>query len=107
VSDRTPFLNMFFHWPTCFADEKPATFTRILQRLAGFSNLSTILYRNPRYTECYLHFKSDHPLHVKREVVYSSVNRAKVMCHDRKNYKGDIRNIKYDLMLKWIPTKLH
>jgi hypothetical protein len=58
------------------------------------------------HTKCYLHFKSDHPLHMKRGVVYSSVNRAKVICHDQKDYKGDIRNVKYE-MFKWIPTKLH
>lgn len=43
---------------------------------------------------------------MKRGVVYSSVNRAKVICHDQKDYKEDIRNIKY-VMLKWIPIKLH
>jgi hypothetical protein len=43
---------------------------------------------------------------MKREVVYSLVNIAKVLCRDQKAYKGDIRNIKY-VMRRWIPTKLH
>jgi hypothetical protein len=62
------------------------------------SNLSTKVYRKPTHTGRYLNFKSDHLQHVKRGVVYSLVNRAKVICQEQKDFNREIKTIKYDLM---------
>jgi hypothetical protein len=42
--------------------------------------LGTKLYREPTHTGRYLHFKSNHPHHVKRGVVYSLISQAKFIC---------------------------
>lgn len=48
----------------------------------------------------YLHFKSDHPKHVKRGVVHSFVNIAKVICQEQNYFEEKkIKTIKQDLIL--------
>jgi hypothetical protein len=56
-------------------------------------------YRKPTHTGPYPHFKSNHPHYVKRGVVHSSVNRAKVMCQNQKDFNNEITDIRHDLML--------
>lgn len=67
--------------------------------------LTTKVYRKPTHTGRYLHFKSNHPHHVKRGVVHSLVNRAKVICQDQKDFSKEIRNIRHDLMLSEYPKE--
>jgi hypothetical protein len=38
--------------------------------------LATTVYQKPTITGCYLHFKPNHPHHVKRGVVHSLINGA-------------------------------
>jgi uncharacterized protein (UPF0335 family) len=63
------------------------------------ASLITNVYRKPMHTGRYIHFKSDHPQHVKRGVVYNIVNRARVLCQEHKDFSSKIKTIKQDLML--------
>jgi hypothetical protein len=67
--------------------------------------LATEVYRKPTYTSRYLHFKSNRPHHVKREVIHSSIRRAKVICQDQKDFNKEIRNIRHDVMLNENPQE--
>jgi hypothetical protein len=40
--------------------------------------LATKVYRTPTHTRRYLHFKSNHPHHVKRGAIHGLINRDKV-----------------------------
>jgi hypothetical protein len=62
-------------------------------------NLATKVYRKPTHIGRYLHFKSNHPHHVKRGITQSLVSGAKVICQDRKDFKREIKNIRHDLIL--------
>jgi hypothetical protein len=70
------------------------------------SNLAAKVYRKPTHTGRYLHFSSNHPHHVKRGVAQSLVNRAKVICLDRKDYNRESGNIKHDLTLNGYPQEI-
>jgi hypothetical protein len=50
--------------------------------------LTTEVYQKPTHTGRYLHFKSNHPHHIKRGVVHSLVNRVKVICKNQKEIKN-------------------
>jgi hypothetical protein len=49
------------------------------------------MYRKPTHIGRYLHFKSNHPHHVKRGVIDSLISRAKVTCQDQKDFNKEIR----------------
>jgi uncharacterized protein (UPF0335 family) len=66
-------------------------------------NLSTRVYRKPTHTGRYLHFKSDHPQHVKRGVVRSLIDRAEVICQNQKDFNREVEVIKHDLTLNGYP----
>jgi hypothetical protein len=68
-------------------------------------NLAMKVYRKPTHTGRYLHFKSNHPHHVKRGVAQSLVSRAKVICQDRKDFNREIKNIIHDLILNEYPQE--
>jgi hypothetical protein len=61
--------------------------------------LTRKVYQKPTHTGCYLHFKSNHPQYVKRGVVHSSVNLAKVIYQNHKDFNNKIKNIRHDLVL--------
>jgi hypothetical protein len=63
------------------------------------------MYQKPTHTGRYLHFKSSHPHHVKRGVVYSLISRAKVIYEDLKDFNNEIKNISHDLMLNEYPQE--
>jgi hypothetical protein len=65
--------------------------------------LTTKVYRKPTHTGCYLHFKSNHPHHVKRGVVHSLVNWAQDIC--QKDFDIKIKNIRHDLTLNEYPKE--
>jgi hypothetical protein len=65
--------------------------------------LATKVCQKPTHTVHYLHFKSNHPHHVIREVVHSSISRAKVTCQDQKDFSKEIENIRHDVMLNEYP----
>jgi hypothetical protein len=67
--------------------------------------LITKVYRKPTHTSRYLHFKSNHPHHVKREVVHGLVNRGKVICQNQKDFNNEIQTIRHDLMLNEYPKE--
>jgi hypothetical protein len=70
------------------------------------SKLTTKVYRMPIHAGRYLHLKSNHPHHVKRGVVCSLVNRAKVICQNHNDFNNEIKNIRHDLMLNEYPKEL-
>jgi hypothetical protein len=51
-----------------------------VMKKSGF--LHTTVYRTPTHTSCYLHFDFNHPLHVKRGVIQSLINRANLLCQN-------------------------
>jgi hypothetical protein len=51
-----------------------------------------------------MYSKSNHPHHVKREVVYSLVNRGNVIYQDQKGFNNEIKNVN-DLMLNVYPKE--
>jgi hypothetical protein len=57
------------------------------------------VYRKPTHTGFYLHFKSNHPYHVKRGTIHSLIRRTKTICQDQKDFINKIKNIRLDLML--------
>jgi hypothetical protein len=67
--------------------------------------LTTEVYRKPVHTGRYLHFKSNHTHHVKREVVHSLISRATVICQEQKDFNNEIMNIKHVLMLNEYPQE--
>jgi hypothetical protein len=67
--------------------------------------LITKVYQKPTHTGCYLHFKSNHPHHVKRGAVHSLINRAKVICQNQKDFNNEIEAIRHDLMLNEYPKE--
>jgi hypothetical protein len=67
--------------------------------------LATKVYRKPTHTSRYLHFKSNHPHHVKRGVVHSLISRAKVICQDQKDLDNEIKYIRHDQMLNEYPQE--
>jgi hypothetical protein len=67
--------------------------------------LTTKVYRKPTHTCCYLHFKSNHPHHVKRGIVRNLVNRAKIICQNHKDFNNEIKTIRHDLMLSEYPEE--
>jgi hypothetical protein len=69
------------------------------------SNLATKVYRKAIHTGRHLHFKCDHPYHVKRGVVHSLVSRAKVTCQDRKDFNKEIKIIRQDLIFNEHPQE--
>jgi hypothetical protein len=66
-------------------------------------NLAMKVYRKPTHTGRHLHFKSDHPHHVKRGVSQSLVSRAKVICQNRKDFNKEIKNMRHDVILNEYP----
>jgi hypothetical protein len=67
-------------------------------------NLATKVYRKPTHTG-YLHFKSNHPHHLKGGVVHSFVSRAKVICQDQKDFNREIKDIRHVLILNEYPQE--
>jgi hypothetical protein len=63
-------------------------------------NLATKVYRKPTHTGRYLHFKSNHPLHIKRGVA-----RGLVICQDQKDFNREIKNIRHDQILNEYPQE--
>jgi hypothetical protein len=61
--------------------------------------LATEVYRQPTHISRYLHFKSNHPHHVKSEVVHSLSSQAKVKCQDQKDFNKEMKNMRHDLLL--------
>jgi hypothetical protein len=73
-------------------------FLDILVMMRG-PKLAMKVYRKPTHTGRYLHFKSKHPHHAKRDVVHSFISQAKVICQDERDFNNEIKNIRHDLML--------
>jgi hypothetical protein len=67
--------------------------------------LAMNVYRKPTHTGGYLHFKSNHPHHMKRGVVHTLISRAKVICQDEKDFNKEVKNIRHDLILNECPQE--
>jgi hypothetical protein len=80
------------------------TFLDILVMKNG-PELAMKMYWKPTHAGDYLHFKSNHPHHMKRGVVHSLINRAKVICQDQKDFNKEIKIIRYDLILNEDPQE--
>jgi hypothetical protein len=63
------------------------------------SALAIKVYRKPTHTGCYLNFKSNHPLHVKRGIIQSLHNKASTTCQEWQDLFNDIDNLRCDLKL--------
>jgi hypothetical protein len=61
--------------------------------------LTMDVYRKPAHTIRYLHFKSNHPYHLKRGAIRGSISRSKVICQAKKDFKKETKNMRHDLML--------
>jgi hypothetical protein len=61
--------------------------------------LTTKVYRKLTHTGRYLHFKFNHPRHVKRGVVHILISPAKITCQDQKDFNNKIKNLRHDLIL--------
>jgi hypothetical protein len=68
--------------------------------------LTMKIYRKPTHIGRYMHFKSNHPHHVKRGVAHSLVNSEMVVCQNQNDFNNEIKNIRYDLMLNEYPKSL-
>jgi hypothetical protein len=60
--------------------------------------LHSAVYRKPTHTGRYLHFDSNHPVHVKRGVVESLVNRANVLCQNEQDLKAEMYTVRKGLL---------
>jgi hypothetical protein len=65
--------------------------------------LATEVYRKPTHTGRYLHFKINHPHHVKSGVVHSLISQAEVVWQDQKDFSNKIENIRHNLILNKYP----
>jgi hypothetical protein len=57
------------------------------------------------HTGHYLHFKPNHPHHMKRGVIHSLANQVKVICQDQKDFNEEIKNTIHDLTLNKYPQE--
>jgi hypothetical protein len=53
----------------------------------------------------YLHLKSNHPHHVKSEVVHNFISLTKVISQDQKDFNNESKNITHGLMLNEYPQE--
>jgi hypothetical protein len=67
--------------------------------------LAMKVYQKPDHTGCYLHFKSNHPHHVKRQAIHSLIGQSKVICQDQNDFNTEIKNIRHNLMLNEYPQE--
>ena len=56
--------------------------------------LQTSLYVKPTYRHQYLHFRSSHPKHTKRSIVYSQTLRVSRACSQEEDYKNYCNQVK-------------
>jgi hypothetical protein len=59
----------------------------------GSHKLATKVCWKPTHTGYYLHFKSNHPHHMKRGVVHSLISWAKVIYKVQKDFNEEVKNI--------------
>jgi hypothetical protein len=53
--------------------------------------LAMKVYQKSTRIGCYLHFKSNHPHHIKRGVVHSSISQAKIIYQDQNDFNNEIK----------------
>jgi hypothetical protein len=63
------------------------------------TTLATKFYRKPTHTGWYLNFSSNHPPHIKRDIIQSLHKRASVICQEHQDLCDEIRGLKLDLQL--------
>jgi hypothetical protein len=68
------------------------------------SSLTTKVYRKPTHTGRYLNYESNHPPHIKRDVVQSLHSRASIICQERQDLLNEI-NMRRDLQLSGYPQR--
>jgi hypothetical protein len=68
--------------------------------------LLTKVYRKSTHTGRYLHFNSNHPPHVKREVVHSLINTAATICTEKQEYSKELVKIRQDVAMNGYPQHL-
>jgi hypothetical protein len=64
---------------------------------------ATKVYRKPTHTGWYLNFKSNHPPHVKREIIQRLHNRASTICQEWQGLFNEIGNLRCGLISLVIP----
>ena len=57
-------------------------------------NLQATIYRKPTHSDCYLNFRSDHPVQHMRSVVNTLMHRARSLPTSKKEKKKEINHIK-------------
>jgi hypothetical protein len=67
------------------------------------TTVATKVYRKPTHTGRYLNFNSNHPSHVKRDLILSLHSRASAICQEWKDLVNEISSLRRDLQLSGYP----
>ena len=68
--------------------------------------LATDLYTKPTDSNNYLHFSSDHPIHVKRAVPLNLAMRLKRICSSHADYVKHMKDLKTRLLARGYPESI-
>lgn len=70
------------------------------------NNIHTKLYTKPTDRKQYLHFKSNHPIHVKKALPFSQALRNRRITDDDSMLKNELETLKNNFLARGYPTKL-
>ena len=70
------------------------------------TNIHTSVFTKSTHRHGCLHYKSFHPIHIKKSIVYSQFNRYKRICSDKFTFKYQASNIFQHFLSKDYPLKL-
>ena len=70
------------------------------------TNIHTSIYTKSTVINGCLHYKSFHPIHIKKSIVYSQFIRYKCICSDKFTFEYQASNIFQNILIKDYPFKL-
>ena len=68
--------------------------------------LATTIYRKPTDCASYLHFKSNHPIHTKRSIIYSQALRYNMLIDDDNKLTDNLHYLTKAFIAKGYPLKM-
>ena len=68
--------------------------------------LSTNVYSKPTDSKAYLHFSSDHPLHIKTSIPSSLAMRARRICSSNSDFIKQTQEIRKNLISRGYPERM-